>query len=513
MATLSLQHIDKIYPNHVQAVYDFNLEVKDKEFIVFVGPSGCGKSTTLRMIAGFESISNGKLYIDGIYVNHLEPKDRNIAMVCQNYALYPHMTVYENLAFALKLRKLPCPVTAPLDPQYQFLDQQEAQCRKEIKKIVRLFTKNQDSKTLLQRYTEQYQKLFALEEERQSHLVPVKGIDNEQINRLKKENVSLEKDINYAKKKMSHHQEQGLEERGNALVSQKQIQIEENVKRIEWLQRNEIPLTKERHLSKDEMDLRINKVAASIDLTRYLFRLPSALSGGQRQRVALGRAMVREPKVFLMDEPLSNLDAKLRAQTRGVITKIHKAVGATTIYVTHDQTEAMTMADRIVCMKDGRIQQIGTPEELYQNPDNKFVAGFIGSPAMNFLEGKVEQGRFVFATKEEESQIALPLNDFNQSLLIPYEGKKVILGVRPEAIHLANERTKKNGVLPVKNDYYELLGYEYFDYCYLNGQRIVFKTTSRQEIEGKDLSLVFDAEKLCFFDPLTEKRIRNKEEK
>ena len=253
MATLKFKNINKIYDNKVQAVFDFNLEVQDKEFIVFVGPSGCGKSTTLRMVAGLEDITSGELYIDDKLVNDVAPKNRDIAMVFQSYALYPHMTVYDNMAFGLKLKKMP----------------------------------------------------------------------------------------------------------------------------------------------KAEIDKKIKEVSEILGLTDYLNRKPKALSGGQRQRVALGRAIVRNPKVFLMDEPLSNLDAKLRVQMRSEIARIHEQVGATTIYVTHDQTEAMTMASRIVVMKDGYIQQIGTPKDVYNYPNNIFVAGFIGAPAMNFINGTFEKEYFI----------------------------------------------------------------------------------------------------------------------
>ena len=256
MANLSLRHINKIYDNKVQAVFDFNLEIQDKEFIVLVGPSGCGKSTTLRMIAGLEDITNGELYIDDKLVNDVAPKNREIAMVFQSYALYPFMTVYENMAFGLQIRKT----------------------------------------------------------------------------------------------------------------------------------------------DKDEIDRRVRAAAKALEIEQYLDRKPKALSGGQRQRVALGRAIVRNAKVFLMDEPLSNLDAKLRVQMRSEIIRLHKNIGATTIYVTHDQTEAMTMASRIVIMKDGYIQQIGTPKEIYQNPVNMFVAGFIGSPATNFLKGTYADGKFMICT-------------------------------------------------------------------------------------------------------------------
>jgi multiple sugar transport system ATP-binding protein len=289
MAELKLDHIYKIYDNNVTAVKDFNLHIEDKEFIVFVGPSGCGKSTTLRMIAGLEDISKGDFLIDGKRVNDVQPKDRDIAMVFQNYALYPHMTVYDNMAFGLKLRKF----------------------------------------------------------------------------------------------------------------------------------------------DKAEIDRRVKDAARILGLEEYLTRKPKALSGGQRQRVALGRAIVRDAKVFLMDEPLSNLDAKLRVAMRSEISKLHHRLQTTTIYVTHDQTEAMTMATRLVVMKDGIIQQVGTPKEVYDRPENVFVGGFIGSPAMNFVSGKVEDGHFNLGSKK----VAIPEGKMKTLRDNGYVGKEVILGVRPEDLH------------------------------------------------------------------------------
>ena len=266
MASLSLQHINKTYPNGFQAVKDFNLEIEDKEFIIFVGPSGCGKSTTLRMIAGLEEISGGTLKIGDKVMNDVEPKDRDIAMVFQNYALYPHMTVYDNMAFGLKLRKVP----------------------------------------------------------------------------------------------------------------------------------------------KDQIDKAVREAARILDLEKLLDRKPKALSGGQRQRVAMGRAIVRNPKVFLMDEPLSNLDAKLRVQMRIEISKLHENLGATIIYVTHDQTEAMTLGTRIVVLKDGVIMQVDSPQKLYNQPNNLFVAGFIGSPQMNFVDAQcVVEGAKAFL-KFDKYQVELP---------------------------------------------------------------------------------------------------------
>lgn len=292
MASLSLKNVCKVYPNGFEAVKDFNLEIADKEFIIFVGPSGCGKSTTLRMIAGLEDISSGELKIGDRVVNDVEPKDRDIAMVFQNYALYPHMSVYDNMAFGLKLRKVP----------------------------------------------------------------------------------------------------------------------------------------------KDQIDKMVKEAAKILDLTPLLDRKPKALSGGQRQRVAMGRAIVRNPKVFLMDEPLSNLDAKLRVQMRVEISKLHQRLGTTIIYVTHDQTEAMTLGTRIVVMKDGVIQQVDTPQNLYEKPQNLFVAGFMGSPQMNFLDAKVKVSGNSASLEIAGRNIVLPEAKAKKLIAGGYDGKTVTFGIRPENI-------------------------------------------------------------------------------
>ncbi|HEY2420361.1 MAG TPA: sn-glycerol-3-phosphate ABC transporter ATP-binding protein UgpC [Neobacillus sp.] len=369
MAELKLDHIYKIYDNKVTAVQDFNLHIEDKEFIVFVGPSGCGKSTTLRMIAGLEEISKGDFYIDGKRVNDVAPKDRDIAMVFQNYALYPHMTVYDNMAFGLKLRKF----------------------------------------------------------------------------------------------------------------------------------------------AKDEIDRRVQDAAKILGLEAYLTRKPKALSGGQRQRVALGRAIVRDAKVFLMDEPLSNLDAKLRVQMRAEIAKLHRRLDTTTIYVTHDQTEAMTMATRLVVMKDGIIQQVGSPKEVYEKPENVFVGGFIGSPAMNFFNGQLEDGKFVI----ENTAITVPEGKMKFLREQGYVGKPIILGVRPEDIHDeplfidASPETKITASIDVA----ELTGAELMIYSSLGGQDFVARLDSRADIKpGDNLELAFDLNKGHFFDVDTELRIRTASE-
>ncbi|UII56849.1 sn-glycerol-3-phosphate ABC transporter ATP-binding protein UgpC [Cytobacillus spongiae] len=367
MAELKLEHIYKIYDNKVTAVEDFNLHIQDKEFIVFVGPSGCGKSTTLRMIAGLEEISKGDFFIDGKRVNDVPPKDRDIAMVFQNYALYPHMTVYDNMAFGLKLRKF----------------------------------------------------------------------------------------------------------------------------------------------AKTEIDRRVKEAAKILGLETYLNRKPKALSGGQRQRVALGRAIVRDAKVFLMDEPLSNLDAKLRVQMRSEIIKLHQRLQTTTIYVTHDQTEAMTMATRIVVMKDGVIQQVGSPKEIYANPENVFVGGFIGSPAMNFFNGKLEEGKVIIGSTE----IQIPEGKMKVLRDQDYVGKNIIFGVRPEDIHDepvfidASQGSKITAEIEVS----ELTGAETMIYSNLEGQSFVARVDSRTDImPNQQIELAFDMNKVHFFDAETESRIRSK---
>lgn len=365
MAELVLDHIYKIYDNKVTAVEDFNLKIEDKEFIVFVGPSGCGKSTTLRMVAGLEDISKGDFYIDGKRVNDVPPKDRDIAMVFQNYALYPHMSVYDNMAFGLKLRKMP----------------------------------------------------------------------------------------------------------------------------------------------KDEIKRRVEDAAKILGLEAYLDRKPKALSGGQRQRVALGRAIVRDAKVFLMDEPLSNLDAKLRVQMRAEIAKLHKRLDTTTIYVTHDQTEAMTMATRLVVMKDGIIQQVGAPKDVYEKPENVFVGGFIGSPAMNFLAGTLENG----TVKIGNQSIAVPEGKMKVLRDQGYVGKEVILGIRPEDFHdepvflESSADTKIDAHIEVA----ELMGAEFMLYSSIGGQEFIARVDARTTVNpGDTLQLALDMNKAHFFDKETEVRIR-----
>ena len=370
MASLSLQGIQKIYPNGFHAVKDFNLEIADKEFIIFVGPSGCGKSTTLRMIAGLEDISGGTFKIDGKVMNDVEPKDRDIAMVFQNYALYTHMTVYDNMAFGLKLRKVP----------------------------------------------------------------------------------------------------------------------------------------------KDEIDKKVREAAKILDLEKLLDRKPKALSGGQRQRVAMGRAIVRNPKVFLMDEPLSNLDAKLRVQMRIEISKIHQRLGATIIYVTHDQTEAMTLGTRIVVMKDGVVQQVDTPQHLYEQPGNLFVAGFMGSPQMNFLDAQIAEKGGDLIAKVGEYDIVIPAAKAKVLKDGGYVGKTVVLGIRPEDIHDSQMFIEASPSVPMTSTVkvYELLGAEVFLYFDVNGTQVTARVDPRTNSKtGDTIKFAFDMEKSHFFDKETELTICN----
>ena len=365
MASVKLENVTKIFDKNVIAAKDVNIDIKDKEFMVLVGPSGCGKSTTLRMIAGLEEISEGNIYIGERLVNDVAPKDRDIAMVFQNYALYPHMTVYQNMAFGLKLRKFP----------------------------------------------------------------------------------------------------------------------------------------------KKEIEQRVTEAAEILEIKELLERKPKALSGGQRQRVAVGRAIVRKPKVFLFDEPLSNLDAKLRVQMRTEISKLHNRLETTMIYVTHDQMEAMTMGDRIVVMKDGWVHQIDTPLNLYNKPINKFVAGFIGSPAMNFMTGTINNNNGLIFN---EGKIQLPIPAKFTQQLTPFIEKKIIFGIRPENIYDANfapgiqETAQTKCLLEVV----EPMGNELFLYFNSGIHQFVARVGVHETPEvGQTPNLIFNMEKGHFFDPETEKHL------
>jgi multiple sugar transport system ATP-binding protein len=366
MARVLLKDVSKVYEKDVMAVNKANIAINDKEFVVLVGPSGCGKSTTLRMVAGLEEVTSGEIFIGERLVNDVPPKDRDIAMVFQNYALYPHMTVYENMAFGLKLRKYP----------------------------------------------------------------------------------------------------------------------------------------------KKEIDARVNEAADILEIRELLNRKPKALSGGQRQRVAVGRAIVRKPQVFLFDEPLSNLDAKLRVQMRTEISKLHARLETTMIYVTHDQMEAMTMGDRIVVMKDGNIQQIETPLNLYHSPVNKFVAGFIGSPAMNFLTGSIINSDGIWF---DEGKIRLRIPAKYHESIKTYINQKIILGIRPEDIY---ESSFAPGISEISEaallvEVVEPMGNETFLYLKTGSHSLVARVSSREEpVIGKPLEISFDMSKVHFFNKETEKTIQ-----
>lgn len=367
MAKVTFKNVYKMYSDDVFAVKDFNLEIEDKEFIVLVGPSGCGKSTSLRMVAGLEDISKGEIYIGDTLVNNVQPKDRDIAMVFQNYALYPHMSVYDNMAFGLKLRKY----------------------------------------------------------------------------------------------------------------------------------------------SKAEIDEKVKAAALILGIEKLLDRKPKALSGGQRQRVALGRAIVRNPKVFLMDEPLSNLDAKLRVQTRTEIKKLHNELKTTFIYVTHDQTEAMTMGDRIVIMKDGLVQQAASPKEVYENPANVFVGGFIGSPQMNFINVNVERNSDECFLLFGNEKIKLP--KIKSKVLIDkgYEKKEIIMGIRPENIYCLESDSISKDFINVKLDISEMLGAETYLYLSIENINLTARVDGKNYYDSKStLQLKFDEERIHLFDKESEMAIR-----
>ena len=406
MAKLLLRHVYKIYPGvgkakknakgeakkrsgDFVAVKDFNMEINDGEFIVFVGPSGCGKSTTLRMIAGLEEISGGELYIDDRLVNNVDAKDRDMAMVFQSYALYPHLSAYDNIAFGLKMRKIPVPK----------LDKDGNQ---------------------------------------------LKGIDNKKIAQLSSNLKKLRKSKNSLVKDAAH-----CEEKNVAYYKEKQALIEKHIadaeKDLEYYQNTPVPLYKYVHMSKQEIDEKVKWAADILGIEELLDSKPSEMSGGQRQRIALGRAMVRGPKVFLLDEPLSNLDAKLRTAMRAEIVKLHNQLKTTFIYVTHDQIEAMTMGTRIVVMKLGVIQQIDTPTNLFDYPENKFVAGFIGTPQMNFFEVDIKRvGEMLNVTFKDGQSTQLDLSKLRtiQSEYLDGNIHSVYLGARGENIQIGDAGIK-----------------------------------------------------------------------
>ena len=517
-AYISLQHINKIYDNKVQAVYDFSLDIKKHEFVVFVGPSGCGKSTTLRMIAGLEDITAGDLYIDKTFANELHPKDRDIAMVFQSYALYPHMSVAGNMGFGLKIKKV---TTLKVDKEGN----------------------------------------------------PILGINKKAIKTLK----SQLKGVN----DYYLHLPEGDEK--ESLKND----IKELEEKLKYLETTPVELYTRKHIPSNEIREKTLNAARILQIEEYLDRKPKALSGGQCQRVALGRAIVKNAKVFLMDEPLSNLDAKLRVAMRSEIIKLHNSLNATTIYVTHDQTEAMTMATRIVVMNKGYIQQIGTPIEIYNHPANIFVATFIGSPSMNLLNATysnkeiifnkglrltlndefdeaiknyykteiknlrdeynklekefIERNKYLEAIEEEKKNLSLEglttskkLEQLEKELHLCEESNArrnylidaiekmekidtskevpVVFGIRPEDIYQSNRVLTDDQIseeFELIVSVAELLGHEYYCHTDFEDGEIVSKIHARTLVHtGDTLKLVFDISKVHLFDVITQKIIK-----
>lgn len=509
MSSIILKNINKIYPNNVHAVLDFNLEIKDQEFIVFVGPSGCGKSTTLRMIAGLESITAGEFYIDGKLMNFVPSKDRNISMVFQNYALYPHMNVYRNMAYGLSIKKEYLPIYEK-DEEVGTLLKEIKKLKKELCALEKKLEKNQSQEDFQAAYLANYEKIESLLEEAMKKRKPIKGFDTKRAKRLQKELAAIAKEIVYVNDLLKQEGTSVNKDEEFEMMLKKDLESilqskKEKEEELEYVSKNETDILKLRHPYEYEIDREIFHAAKILNLGEYLYRFPANLSGGQRQRVALGRAIVRKPRLFLMDEPLSNLDAKLRVQTRAEIASIHKKVGATTIYVTHDQTEAMTLADRIVVMKDGYVQQIAKPMDAFNDPNNMFVAGFIGSPSMNFIKGTFDGASFV--TKEgNKTLLNLKLKESQVSLLKDYLDKELILGVRPEDIAFGEEG-ESNLSIDIKN--IELLGNEFVLYGSFNGAMIAIKTNKPidPELRGPK-GFNFNLDKLYFFDKESESRIR-----
>lgn len=624
MAGIVLKDICKVYPSRdkkqtegVLAVNNFNMEIEDNEFIVFVGPSGCGKSTTLRMIAGLEGISSGELYIDGQYMNDTEPKNRDISMVFQNYALYPHMTAYKNIAFGLTTRKIPVPVyeenehtkdkiaeiarlqadtkavfkgllsaekeMAPLEKKLaskeQYLDNlldeieslqaKKAKTVKMRQRLEKLLSTKQELEAVIKelraKISEIERKIKTGKENMESNDHNIaqiqstlasyqkKAIDTEAIKKAEKDIAYYEKaavkDEKHRKQDETslHAKEAEIQtiekqmadcEKGTKLYFQLEMKLEElqdeiaflknelrildirktsierelqlSKDKLELYQTTEQPMFNYRHYTDDEIDRKVKMAADILDINKLLNRKPREMSGGQRQRIALGRAIVREPKVFLLDEPLSNLDAKLRATMRTEITRLHKKLKTTFIYVTHDQIEAMTMGTRIVVMKDGVIQQIDTPTNLFDYPDNVFVAGFIGTPQMNFFKVnmQVENGimKTVFANGTEMIFDTATMRGIHEAYM---DGKnhECIMGIRGEHVNIEEQG------LPVRIGLVEILGSETHLHVYLEGseKEIIVNLRDRGDFKADDqIYLNFNTCKIHLFDAETTKSIMTK---
>mgnify|MGYP004443652337 FL=1 len=517
MANLQLKHIYKKYDNGHEAVNDFCIDIKDKEFIVFVGPSGCGKSTTLRMIAGLEDITSGELYIGDTLVNDVQPKDRDIAMVFQSYALYPHMTVYDNMAFGLRNKKVEAPA-------YDFKAAKEVtkKIRKVTKSLNRFLAKSENIKHVEDNpYKPKIEALGREKDQLEKKLhqiveTPVYGIDKEKIAKytrlLNYANINKRKVISLKEKAVLNGELEDADEYDRQLED-----LENTIKTldngIKDMKVNQKQLFAYRHYTEDEINKKVLEAAKILDIEEYLNRKPRAMSGGQRQRVALGRAIVRNPKVFLLDEPLSNLDAKLRGQMRTEITKLHKKLGTTFIYVTHDQVEAMTMGTRIVVMKLGFVQQIDTPMNLYNKPANKFVAGFIGTPRMNFFNVKLtKKADTVIVAFDDGQKLLMNGKRFDQLDPDYLTGKKdVILGARPEHFKVLKTRdglaTHINAIEHLGSEtlVHVGMGTKEERFQIDNSKSIIFKTNGKNDFEFGDIVyLSFMEDEIHLFDAETE---------
>lgn len=613
MSDVRLNNICKVYDSRergrggVLAVKNFSMDIRDGEFIVFVGPSGCGKSTTLRMIAGLEDISSGDLYIDGTYVNDVPAKDRNIAMVFQNYALYPHMTAYQNISFGLTLQKIQEPVyeeneevkevLAEIDAlknEFALIGKKNAAGEKKIdsieksnaaysksldaltKKIAHLknrgmhqnFVRTAVSKAeervkslnnAISEGLKQIERIIAdmneskmrmseikeviLEKQQSIAGYQLKRIDQKKIAELNKslayyrrlavsdeavrnkdevELQRLEGELDLINKNGSLSEEQKFRAEGLQdlirryreeldILAQRKISIEQNISRdqgeIEHYSQTPVPVFKTRHYTKAEIDEKVMRAAEILDIKKLLRRKPREMSGGQRQRIALGRAIVREPKVFLLDEPLSNLDAKLRTSMRSEIVKLHKQLNTTFIYVTHDQVEAMTMGTRIVVMKDGEVQQIDTPVNLFDNPVNTFVAGFIGTPQMNMFGVDMQAcGDKINFTFEDGLVLCFEKAKVREIKDEYFDGQthRVVMGVRCENLFLTE---KGKGFTCIASGI-ELLGSETNIYTSVEGVNVTLKLNYRPDVSvGDEIYVGMDESKLYLFDSVTTKTI------
>ena len=489
MANVSLKGVYKYYDNNPNpAVSDFNLEIADKEFVVFVGPSGCGKSTTLRMIAGLEMISDGDIYIGDKLVNDVEPKDRDIAMVFQNYALYPHMTVYKNIAFGLMHMKKPVMRTEKNGDPILTVDKEtlknDLQRLKSLRRACAFYQKHEQSDQV-ETIKEEIDTLLEKTEKGKAKL----SADTEMYNKY----LNARKVWLSACRKHGDTSAEAVEAK-NALDACKD---------------GLIPVYDYVEYSKEEIDRKVMEAARTLEIEEYLKRKPKELSGGQRQRVAIGRAIVRNPKVFLMDEPLSNLDAKLRNQMRAEIIELRKKVQTTFVYVTHDQVEAMTLGDRIVIMKDGFVQQIGTPVEVFDTPANLFVAGFIGAPQMNFFDATLVKKQDEYVVDLCGVELRLPETVSKKFIAENQAERQIILGVRPEHITLTK---KDKASIKANVKISEMMGSEAHIHVTVGGKDVIIRVQTLEldpEIKdsvksGGEIHFTFSSKVMHVFDKETE---------